>query len=36
MNFEVFEKMYELFWEMLYKVLNLFDIELSNPYAKAE
>lgn len=28
MNFEVFEKMYQMFWEALYAILAVFDIDL--------
>lgn len=35
MNFDVFEKMYKMFWEMLYKVFAILEIDLKDPNAKA-
>ena len=36
MKFDVFEKMYELLWEAIYKILAIFGVELENPYKKDE
>lgn len=30
MNFEVFEAMYQMFWDFIYKVLAILGVELDN------
>ena len=36
MNFEVFEAMYQMFWDMLYKIFVILNIDIKNPNAKEE
>lgn len=36
MNFDAFEAMYKMLWEMLYKIFAILGVDLKDPNAKEE